>query len=243
MTSTLQQGTKFSDAFWDNQYKGIEIVTSRLRKSRDTCEEIKKLYELRATIEQDYGERLLKLAQSSRIGEFEENSFAETLLRIPSTLETTARAHIDLAQQLKDHLEAPLDGFLKDQKEIRRVQQQQIENAKQRKTIHESDVARAKEDYVNECQKLKSLEQRLHDTMKGSIEKEIEEQKRTVIVADQVYKRSVDHYNTVNEKFIRDWTASADKFQEMETKRISYLRSTLWSFANMMTSTFSIDEE
>ena len=75
----------------------------------------------RASIEQDYGERLLKLAQNSKIGEFEENSFAETLSRIPSIMETTARAHIDLAQQLKDHLEAPLDGFLKDQREIRRM--------------------------------------------------------------------------------------------------------------------------
>jgi hypothetical protein len=63
----------------------------------------------------------LKLAQNSRIGEFEEDTFQETLTRIPSTLETTARAHIDLAQQLKDHLEAPLDGFLKDQRDMRRV--------------------------------------------------------------------------------------------------------------------------
>lgn len=74
-----------------------------------------------ASIEQDYGERLLKLAQTSRIGEFEENSFAETLSRIPSALETTARAHIDLAQQLQDHLEVPLDGFLKDQRDVRKM--------------------------------------------------------------------------------------------------------------------------
>lgn len=63
----------------------------------------------------------MKLAQTSRIGEFEENSFAETLSRIPSALETTARAHIDLAQQLKDHLEVPLDGFLRDQRDVRKM--------------------------------------------------------------------------------------------------------------------------
>jgi hypothetical protein len=63
----------------------------------------------------------LKLAQSSRVGDFEEDSFAETLSHIPSALETTARAHIDLAQQLKDHLEAPLDGFLKDQRDVRKM--------------------------------------------------------------------------------------------------------------------------
>ncbi|KAI9480755.1 MAG: hypothetical protein EXX96DRAFT_447373, partial [Benjaminiella poitrasii] len=117
----LPSGLNFKDAFWDDQNKGVDIILSRLRKSKDTCEEIKKLYELRANIEQDYGERLLKLAQASRLGVFEENSFAETLSRIPATLEITARAHIDLAQQLKDHLEAPLDGFLRDQRDMRKM--------------------------------------------------------------------------------------------------------------------------
>lgn len=76
--------------------------------------------QIRAQIEQEYGERLLRLAATSKIGEHEEGSFAETLSRIPSTLETTGRAHIDLAQQLRDHLEIPLDGFLKEQREIRK---------------------------------------------------------------------------------------------------------------------------
>ncbi|KAI8647858.1 hypothetical protein BD408DRAFT_2658 [Parasitella parasitica] len=111
----------YKDAFWDDQNKGVEIVSDRLRKSKDTCEELKKLYQLRASIEQDYGERLLKLSQESKIGKFEDNSFAETLSRIPSALETTARAHIDLAQQLKDHLEAPLDKFIKDQRDDRKM--------------------------------------------------------------------------------------------------------------------------
>ncbi|CEP16373.1 hypothetical protein [Parasitella parasitica] len=222
-TQQLQQrqisnsAINFKDAFWDDQNKGVEIVTDRLRKSKDTCEELKKLYQLRASIEQDYGERLLKLSQESKIGKSEEYSFAETLSRIPSALETTARAHIDLAQQLKDHLEAPLDKFLKDQRDDRKMQQQHIDSSKQLKSLHEADVAR--------------------------IEKEIEEQRKMVAVAEQVYKRSVDNYNSVNDKWLNDWSATADFYQEMEVKRISYLRSTLWSFANMMTITFSIDEE
>ncbi|KAL7322587.1 hypothetical protein PS15p_211570 [Mucor circinelloides] len=242
-------GINFKDAFWDDQNKGVEILSSRLRKSKDTCEELKKLYQLRASIEQDYGERLLKLAQTSRIGEFEENSFAETLSRIPSALETTARAHIDLAQQLQDHLEVPLDGFLKDQRDVRKMQQQHIENSKQLKNLHEADVARAKDYCLSEYNKLRSMEAYRSELSSGStddiakIEKEIDEQKRMVAVADQVYKRSVDNYNAVNDKWVNDWSSTADVYQEMEVKRISYLRSTLWSFANMMTITFSIDEE
>jgi hypothetical protein len=46
---------------------------------------------------------------------------------------------------------------------------------------------------------------------------------------DQVYRRSVDNYNAVNEKWVNDWTTSADIFQDMEVKRITYLRDTLWT--------------
>ncbi|KAG1466731.1 hypothetical protein G6F46_002489 [Rhizopus delemar] len=73
--------------------------------------------------------------------------------------------------------------------------------------------------------------------------KEIEEQKKSVTVAEQVYKRSVDNLNAINEKWIHDWKHSAEVYQELELKRITYLRNTFWSFSNMMTSTFSIDEE
>lgn len=235
----IPAGSNFSDAFWDDNYKGVDIIFSRLKKSKETCEEIKKLYESRAHIEQEYGERLLKLSATSKVGEYEEGSFAETLSRIPSTLETTARAHIDLAQQLRDHLEMPLDGFLKEQRDIRKTQYAHIENLKQLKNLHENEVARAREYYSKESTKLISLE--THFTVE--MEKEIEEQKKLVVVAEQVYKRAIDNLNAVNEQWIYDWRHSADVYQEMELKRITYLRSTLWSFSNMMTSTFNIDEE
>lgn len=45
---------------------------------------------------------------------------------------------------------------------------------------------------------------------------------------DQVYQRSIDNLNNINEKWINDWTSSANQFQEMEIKRITYLRDTLW---------------
>lgn len=54
------------------------------------------------------------------VGQAEEGTLSESLSHIPSALETTARAHLDLAQQLKHQLEAPLDGFLREQRESRK---------------------------------------------------------------------------------------------------------------------------
>jgi hypothetical protein len=75
-----------------------------------------------AQLEEDYGERLLQIAQSP-VGDHEEfgSTFSETLSDIPAATEAAARAHLDLAQQIKHHLEIPLAGFVQDQKEVRQA--------------------------------------------------------------------------------------------------------------------------
>lgn len=103
----------------------------------------------------------MKLSQLI-VGQTEEGTLAESLSHIPSALETTGRAHLDLAQQLKHHLELPLDGFLREQRELRRSvrnsrkgatkkngelicaftdqHHQQIENARQLKNMHHANA-------------------------------------------------------------------------------------------------------
>ena len=70
------------------------------------------------------------------VGQAEEGTLSESLSHIPSALETTARAHLDLAQQLKHQLEAPLDGFLREQRESRK----QVGGASCQSVISLSDI-------------------------------------------------------------------------------------------------------
>lgn len=76
----------------------------------------------RAQIEQEYGEKLMKLSQLS-LSEFEEpqTSMSEILESVPIATEATARAHTDLAQQIHHLLESPLASFIKDQKSLRKA--------------------------------------------------------------------------------------------------------------------------
>lgn len=78
------------------------------------------MYLSRAEIEEDYGERLLKLSQME-VGRAEQGTLAESVSHIPSAIEITARAHMDLANQLRQHLQAPLDAFTNDQGEKRKA--------------------------------------------------------------------------------------------------------------------------
>ncbi|KAI8379458.1 uncharacterized protein BYT42DRAFT_327946 [Radiomyces spectabilis] len=240
---------RFADAFWDNDDHGVDVVSQKLRKSKQTCEEIKKLYQIRAQIEEDYGERLLKLSQLD-VGQSEEGTFAESISHIPSALETTARAHIDLAQQLQHHLEAPLDNFIKDQREVRKAQQQQIENSKQLKKLHQTNVVRAKDFYTGECMKLAGMEKYLRERGNGmsedekhQLQEDIEESRKMTTIAEQDYQRAMEVLKTVSEKWIDDWRATCDVFQEIEEKRMHYIRSSLWAFANMMSSVYIVDDQ
>ncbi|KAG2223234.1 hypothetical protein INT45_006115 [Circinella minor] len=146
-TITLQQPPNFmppriSDHFWANDNTALNNILERLLKSKRTCETILKI----AQIEQDYGERLLKLSQI-RLSENEEPSstFAETLHSIPTATEAAARAHIDLAQQIHHLLETPLSAFIKEQKTVRKSTMAEIDKIQNLRYMHLDNVKRIKE--------------------------------------------------------------------------------------------------
>ncbi|CAO3644730.1 unnamed protein product [Cunninghamella echinulata] len=146
----------FFEAFCDNDYNGIQVINQKIQNAKSTSEEIKKLYEIRAQIEGDYGDCLLKLSQLI-VGKDEDGSLAESLSHIPSALETTARAHIDLGQQLQHHLQSPLDNFINEQYELYTSKQQRInEIIKSRKESYDN-LLRTKGAYTSECSKLNEI--------------------------------------------------------------------------------------
>ncbi|KAI7886025.1 hypothetical protein K492DRAFT_203571 [Lichtheimia hyalospora FSU 10163] len=242
-------GTRFADSFWDDDDRGVDIIADKLELSKQTCDEIRKLYEIRAEIEEDYGERLLKLSQME-VGRAEQGTLAESVSHIPSAIEITARAHVDLANQLRQHLQAPLDGFTNDQGEKRKAQSQQVENSKQLRSMHYANVMRTRDQYMAESTKLTGMEkyiterhQELSPDEVHQIEEEIEEQKKLVVTAENEYKRAVDVLNDVTKKWISDWKSTCDVYQELEESRINFIRSSLWAFANMMSSVYIVDDQ
>ncbi|CDH55353.1 cell division control protein [Lichtheimia corymbifera JMRC:FSU:9682] len=242
-------GLRFANSFWDPSDRGVDVIIEKLHNSKQTCEEIKKLYEIRSQIEEDYGERLLKLSQLI-VGQAEEGTLSESLSHIPSALETTARAHLDLAQQLKHQLEAPLDGFLREQRESRKQHHQQIENARQLKNMHYTNAIKAKEFYTAECTKVAGMEKYLRE--RGSemtedemhqMKEEIDEGRKMMNAAEQEYRRAVDVFNSVTSDWVASWKGACDIFQDMEEKRIHYIHGSLRSFSTMMSSVYLVDDQ
>ncbi|CAO3596286.1 unnamed protein product [Absidia cylindrospora] len=248
MTTTAEPiVSRFADAFWDEQHYGVDAISQRLVNATQTCEEIKKLYEIRSQMEGDYGDRLLKLSQLI-VGQDEDGTLAESLSHIPSALETTARAHMDLAQQLLHHLQSPLDIFIKEQSELYTAKQRRIQETIKAKSKSHERMIQAKGAYVSECDKLKEIYRYLEECIASADEQTQAETDRDSCLKninrmEQDYRQSIDDYNDVIMNWVDEWRATCDIYQQLEEKRIRFVRSSLWAFANMMSSVYIVDDQ
>ncbi|ORZ09605.1 hypothetical protein BCR42DRAFT_358885 [Absidia repens] len=223
---------RFSDSFWDEEDRGIDILTEKLTNSEQTCQDLKKIYEIRAQIEKDYGERLLELSHYT-LGEIELGTLAMSMQRIPFAFETTARAHIDMAEQLNTTLEAPLTSFLKEQCELINARSHQMENSKHLKDMHQTHVEKAKQAHDEIQELLKQKQENGED---------VETVKNSLALADRDWQHSVEILQEVTDKFSLDWKITCDLYQDLEERRINFIRSNVWAFANMMSSVYIVDD-
>ncbi|KAI8584154.1 hypothetical protein K450DRAFT_267531 [Umbelopsis ramanniana AG] len=234
----------FADNFWGNEEASIQVIVERSRRSKQTSEQIKRLFEKRAQLEEEYGDRLLQIAQSP-LGDHEEygSTFSDTLNDIPAATEAAARAHLDLAQQIKHHLESPLSTFVKDQKEVRQATLSKIEEARQQKAFHISNATKAKDAYEAQCQHLIEMRQRLEDRSQQVGQEDIAKLQEQVAQTDQDYKNSIQALAAAYGLWYDEWREVCDIFQSLEERRLHYLRSSLWAYANMMSSVHTIDDQ
>ncbi|KAF7721236.1 Proline-serine-threonine phosphatase-interacting protein 2 [Apophysomyces ossiformis] len=214
-------------------------------------------------IEEEYGEKLLKLSQIN-LAEYEEPSstFAESLHSIPTATEAAARAHLDLAQQIHQLLQTPLAGFMNDQKQLRKtvfyLQADMeslnlvllpLDSGKSKKIAEPKTVTlrkpkkgkhkKGKKDdartaYITECDRLAELRRKGKDYM---------QLQQRIPLLDQEYRLSGEMLESVTASWIEEWRMSCNAFQKLEESRIDYLRRTLWSYTHMMASVYVVDDQ
>ncbi|KAI9286920.1 hypothetical protein BC943DRAFT_320269 [Umbelopsis sp. AD052] len=247
--SQLSSEATFANNFWGTDDSGIDVIADKLRSSKQTCDELRRIYDTRSQIEEEYGEKLLKLSQQT-LGSVEQGTFSESLSQIPSAMEATARAHLDLSEKLKKFLEFPLTGFVKDQKETRKANLSHVEKSRQLKELHMANVAKAKEIYEEECKKYVDMQKSFNETRSSMTPAEVEKTKKQIKdvqdlmgMAEQDYKRATSVLSSISNKWIEDHKTTCNVFQTMEEDRLNYLRSSLFAYANLLSSVFIINDQ
>ncbi|KAG0182126.1 hypothetical protein DFQ28_000756 [Apophysomyces sp. BC1034] len=228
---------------------GTSIIPAKLSDSKQTFEELEEFYKIRAQIEKEYGEKLLQLSKHM-VGRAEQGFFADALFHIPVAIETTARAHADLAQQMHDHLETPLQTFSDEQAKKGDSQYQHLETLQDRCHQQHTAVVRAKDDYMGETMKLagmeKFLKERGHELPEAEasqIKEDIEESKHMVAAADNVYRQTMEDWNQSQEAWDADRRSTYDALRTMEQQRLEFVQCSLLTFAKMLSNVGMVNDQ
>ncbi|KAG0278439.1 Proline-serine-threonine phosphatase-interacting protein 2 [Linnemannia exigua] len=215
---------RFSQNFWGKDDAGYSALTTRMRHAKVTCQEILGMFQARAALEEEYGKKLVKLSKSP-LGKDEVGSLRDSLDVVRFEIEATGKSHIELASKMRDQLESALEEFNNSQKDKRKL---------------------AKEKYDAECVRTKGLSAAKMNLVGKELDKVSMKMEKTELAsraADVEYQASIRQLTEINDKWIIEWRAACDKFQLLEEQRIDYVGTTLWNYANIISSTCVADDE
>ncbi|RKP37846.1 hypothetical protein BJ085DRAFT_41138 [Dimargaris cristalligena] len=225
----------FANSFWGKDDRGVTVLMNRLRNSKQTCQELQTMFTTRAAIEEEFGKKLLKLARTP-LGKNEIGTLKDSLTSVKSELEISAKAHIDLAHQIKVELENTTNDFVNKQREKRKLQTSVIEKSSRNRSMIRSQLVKAKDRYDAE---------KLQGNMKDSdrLRSRLEKTHHSTRQADDDYKKTLVRLKEAQRRWEDDWRDACFSFQSLEEERLDFLRTHLWSYTNILSNVLVTEDE
>lgn len=234
----------FANNFWGKEDAGVSPLLERMHNAKSTADEMKSFYTARAQIEEEYARKLLNLARKP-LGSSEAGTLRMSLDVVRGEIESMGKAHQQIAGQMKGELEEPLSAFAGGMKERRKIIQNGIEKLLKTKTQQTSAVNKARDKYEQDCLKIKGYLAQGHMVMGQEERKNKAKLEKTQIqmsATSNEYEAVVKVLEETTGRWNREWKAACDKFQDLEEERIDFMKSSLWSFANV-SSTVCVSDD
>ncbi|KAI9663391.1 MAG: hypothetical protein M1831_002675 [Alyxoria varia] len=234
----------FANNFWGKDDAGVTPLLERMHGAKVTSDELKAFYSARATIEEEYARKLLGLARKP-LGSCEEGTLRISLDVIRGELESVGKAHQNVAAQMKMELDEQLAAFAGGMKERRKIVQTGIEKLLKVKTQQSATVNKARDRYEQDCLKIKGYLAQGHMVMGQEERKNKAKLEKTQIqlsTTSNEYEAAVKVLEETTGRWNRDWKGACDKFQDLEEERVDFMKSSLWSFANIASTVCVSDD-
>ena len=235
-------------------------MLDRMHFAKVTNDELKAFYAARAAIEEEYSKKLLQLSRKP-LGSSETGTLRMSCDVIRAEVESMAKAHQSVAQQMHTELEEPLQAFAGGMKERRKIVQNGIEKLLKLKMQQTATVNKARDRYEQDCLKIKGFLAQAHMVMGHEERKNKARLEKTQInlsTTSAEYEAAVKVLEETTGRWNRDWKAACDvswfyetqaillttlqKFQDLEEERIDYTKSSLWNFANIASTVCVSDD-
>ena len=215
-----------------------------MHNAKVTGDELKAFYTARAQIEDDYARKLLNLARKP-LGSSEAGTLRMSLDVVRGEVESMGKAHQAVAGQMKSELEEPLSAFTGGMKERRKIVQAGIEKLLKTKNQQSATVNKARDRYEQDCLKIKGYLAQGHMVMGQEERKNKAKLEKTQIQLSNTsneYEVAVKVLEETTGRWNREWKAGCDKFQDLEEERLDFMKSSLWSFANLASTVCVSDD-
>ena len=160
-------------------------------------------------------------------------------------VESMGKTHQTIAGQMKSELEEPLSAFAGGNKERRKIVQSGIEKLLKTKTQQTGTVNKARDKYEQDCLKIKGYLAQGHMVMGQEERKNKAKLEKTQIqlsTTSNEYEAAVKILEETTGRWNREWKAACDKFQDLEEERVDFMKSSLWSFANIASTVCVSDD-
>lgn len=164
---------------------------------------------------------------------------------IRGEVEAIGKAHQNNAQKIKSELEEPLAAFAGAMKERRKIVQGGIEKLLKVKTQQTTTVNKARDRYEQDSLKIKGYLAQGHMVMGQEERKNKAKLEKTQIQLSSTsneYEAAVKVLEETTGRWNRDWKAACDKFQDLEEERIDFMKSSLWTLANVLSEVCVSDD-
>ncbi|KAI8913016.1 hypothetical protein DFJ77DRAFT_466360 [Powellomyces hirtus] len=241
----IMEKAAFSNCFWGDNDKGLEVLMARMKQGKHVCEEVHAMLKERAAIEDDYGKRMAKLSKSFSPKE-EIGTLRDSLEVVRSEIEKCAKAHTELAQEIRVKLEKPLSDFITTQSGIRKNQNMIVEKHQKSKASQVAMVMKAKERYESKCTEAAQLSQLRTDPSSKDAEKAKARLQKTQISAKQAdteYVSGVEKLTEIHKKWVDDFRTACTECQKLEEDRFHFLRGNVWNYVNFLSGVCVADDE
>ncbi|KAJ3995280.1 hypothetical protein F5050DRAFT_1768275 [Lentinula boryana] len=245
----------FCNSFWGDGEAGVNVLFARMRGAQRTMEGMKVFWNERASIEEEYGRKLIELSERS-LGKDEIGELKNSLRTLQMEMYKVGQNHLGLGRQIRGDNEERCGEMGMRLGEWRKGKGGMVEKRYKTKMGQESYLVKAQEKYYNDSMRIgKYVEQMkmsedLSNTNTNNNNKVSEGQKvkmkrieMTVGANEKDYEMFVKAVGEMIPGWEKEWKGYCDEAQDMEEERIEFMKDNLWAYANAVSTVCVADDE
>ncbi|POW17935.1 hypothetical protein PSTT_00131, partial [Puccinia striiformis] len=237
---------EFCNSFWGEE--GYEILIEKTKMSSKLLEELKNWYKERALIEAEYSRKLQKLSKSNlfQLTRFESEGLQLGLNSLREATAKSSHCHAELSGTFKTSLEVKATEFINKREAARKNPQASIEKLHKRTTELRALQEKARKRFETDSVAVGGYAAQMHLVQGREMDKiaaKLDKAQGSIGVTEKDYRVLTQNLEETTETWNLQWKSFCDLLQDLEEDRIDFVRSSLWDFANALSTVCMLEDE